>query len=239
MYACPPMPPVPCPPECPPSKPKYDPSARYYREIGTAVIGNHLIIRMEREKGKSKKLKGWDPPCDCDVIEIQRPTSTQGPKILKGTDNNRILFRVESKNAAAKIDEEDTKPQAISYEVGQCRGGPNTNNQCRTFTIYPVLDGSDAQEVHTDRVTEGNENVFMLKVKKKGISVDEPRRNVELELRTPKLPTPPAPPPEEPILKHQQPTRNVDFAQNENDTAKTMSKTKLRKIKKRGKMGKK
>lgn len=88
-------------------------------------------------------------------------------------------------------------------------------------------------------MTEGNENVFMLKVKKKGISVDEPRRNVELELRTPKPPTPPAPPPEEPILKHQQPTRNLDFTQNENDTAKTMSKTKLRKIKKRGKMGKK
>lgn len=79
----------------------------------------------------------------------------------------------------------------------------------------------------------------MLKVKKKGISVDEARRNVELELRTPKPPTPPAPPPEEPILKYQQPTRNVDFTQNEHDTAKTMSKTKLRKIKKRGKMGKK
>ena len=116
MYACPPIPPAPCPPECPPSKPKHDSPARYYREIGTAVIGNHLIIRMERKKGKSKKLKDWDPPCDCDVVEIQRPTSTEGPKILKGPDNNRILFHVEPRK-----EHEDSMPQGISYEVWKFR----------------------------------------------------------------------------------------------------------------------
>lgn len=84
--------------------------------------------------------------------------------------------------------------------MGQCRGGPYTNNQCRTFTIYPILDGPGTQEVHTDRVTEGNDNVFMLKVKKKSDSVDQPRRNVELELRTPKL----QPLPEMPQVQHQE-----------------------------------
>ncbi|XP_076759060.1 uncharacterized protein LOC143428222 [Xylocopa sonorina] len=196
MYACPPMPPTPCPPECLPSKPSYDPSAKYYREIGTSVIGNQLIIRMEREKGKSKKSGDWDPPCDCDVVEIQRPTSKEGPKILKGPDNNRILFRVESKSTESRKNNNDPIPQAISYEVGQCKGGPYTNDQCRTFTIYPVLDRAGAQEVHTDRVTDGDENVFMLKVKNKPDSEDRPRRNVELELRTPRPPTPPSQQPE-------------------------------------------
>lgn len=110
------MPPAPCPPECPPSKPSYDPCSRYYREIDTTMIGNQLIIRMEREKGKSKKSKEWDPPCDCDVVEIQRPTSKEGPKILSGPDNNRIMFRVESKSAVQK-DDDDAMTQAISYEV--------------------------------------------------------------------------------------------------------------------------
>ncbi|XP_017752775.1 PREDICTED: uncharacterized protein LOC108545588 [Eufriesea mexicana] len=203
MYSCPAMPPAPCPPECPPSKPSYDLSSRYYREIGTTMIGNQLIIRMEREKGKLKKSKEWDPPCDCDVVEIQRPTSKQGPKILSGADNNRILFRVESKSAIPK-DDDDAMTQAIAYEVGQCRGGPYTNNQCRTFTIYPILDGPGTQEVHTDRVTDGKDNVFMLRVKKKSDSVDQPRRNVELELRTPKLQPSLSEPPE---VQHRTPEK--------------------------------
>ncbi|XP_043265673.1 uncharacterized protein LOC122405193 [Colletes gigas] len=191
MYSCPPMPPAPCPPACKPKKSTRDVKSKYYREIGTAMIGNQLIIRMERDKSKSKKSRDWDPPCDCDVVEIQRPTSKEGPKILKGSDNNRILFRVESKSRIGKKDDSDSMPQAISYEVGQCRGGPNTNDQCRTFTIYPVMDRPGSQEVHTDRVTDGDQNVFMLKVKKKPASSDQPRRNIELELRTPKPPTEP------------------------------------------------
>ncbi|XP_076240938.1 uncharacterized protein LOC143183299 [Calliopsis andreniformis] len=198
MYSCPPMPPVSCPPPCPPPKPKDDACSKYYREIGTAMIGNHLIIRMERDKGKSKKGSKWDPPCDCEVVEIQRPTSKQGPKILKGADNNQILFRVQSKSHVLGKKDSDNLPQAISYEVARCKGGPNTNDQCRTFTIYPILNGSGTQEVHTDRVTEGDENVFMLKVKKKPQSTEEPKGNIELELRTPKPPPlPPVLPPAE------------------------------------------
>ncbi|XP_053977117.1 uncharacterized protein LOC128875508 [Hylaeus volcanicus] len=188
MYCCPPMPAAPCPPACPP-KPTKDSSSKYYREIGTAMIGNQLIIRMEKKKGKSKKSRDWDPPCDCDVVEIQRPSSKEGPKILKGPDNNRILFRVESKSYLSRKDDRDSMPHAISYEVGRCTGGPNTNDQCRTFTIYPVMNRPGSQEVHTDRVTEGDQNVFMLRVKKMPSSSDQPKRNVELELRTPKPPT--------------------------------------------------
>lgn len=96
-------------------------------------------------------------------------------------------------------------------QVGQCRGGPNTNDQCRTFMIYPVLNGTDAQEVHTDRVTEGNENVFMLKVKRKSEFPEQPRRNVEVELRMPTVPTPC---PEQSEVEPP-PPRKVDFTQEE------------------------
>ncbi|XP_017886287.1 uncharacterized protein LOC108628704 [Ceratina calcarata] len=193
MYSCPPMPPAPCPPDCPPSKPKDDESSKYYREIGTEMIGNRLIIRMEREKGKSRKLKDWDPPCDCDVV-IQRPTGKEGPKILKVADNNQILFRIESRSSMSKKDGNEMMPQAVSYEVGQCRGGPNTNDQCRTVTIYPVADSAGAQQVHTDRLTLDDENVFLLKVKNKPDADDKPRKNIELEMRTPKPPSPSAAP---------------------------------------------
>ncbi|XP_034179970.1 uncharacterized protein LOC117604214 isoform X1 [Osmia lignaria lignaria] len=194
MYSCPPMPSAPCPPPCPPPQPSSgDSSSKYYREIGTAMIGNQLIIRIERDKSKSKRNRDWDPPCDCDMIEIQRPTNKEGPKILKGGNNNRIVFRIQSKSQISKKTDNDDKAQAITYEMGRCSGGPNTNDQCRTFTIYPVMNSStDAQEVHTDRVTEGNENVFMLKVKKKTDSIEEPKNNIEVEVRTPIPPTPPS-----------------------------------------------
>ncbi|XP_076678256.1 uncharacterized protein LOC143374206 [Andrena cerasifolii] len=194
MHCCPSMPPPPCLPEGPPPEQPDDAFSKYYRQIGTTMIGNQLIIRMEREKGKSRKVREWDPPCDCDVVEIQRPTSKMGPRILKGADNNRILFRVQSRSHLATRDGSDDSPQAISYEVLEItisRGGRRTNDQCRTFTIHPVLNSPGRQEVHTDRVTEGDENVFMLKVKKKPESPDQPKRNIELELRTPRPPTPP------------------------------------------------
>lgn len=111
MYACPPM-----AAKCPSKEPKDD-SSKYYREIGTAMIGNQLIIRMERNKNKSKKSRDWEPPCDCDVVEIQRPSSNQGPKILKGLDNNRILFRVESRSDLSKPEDTKTMSQGITYQV--------------------------------------------------------------------------------------------------------------------------
>ncbi|XP_078033251.1 uncharacterized protein LOC144468020 [Augochlora pura] len=191
MYACPPMPQVPCPPECPPTDKSKNVGEKYYREIGTAMVGNQLIIRMEREKGRTKKLGDWIPPCDCDVVEIQRPSSKEGPKILKGPTNNQILFRIQSKTHTGKKDCPSSKPQGIYYEVGQCTEGRSKDDKCRTFTIYPVMDGPCSQEVHTDRVTEGNENVFMLKVKKKPGPADEPKKHIELELRTPQPPPQP------------------------------------------------
>lgn len=111
--ACPPA----CPSACPAAKKSNDPESKYYREIGTAMGGNQLIIRMEREKGKSKKSGEWSPPCDCDVVEIQRPTSKEGPKILRGPGNNRILFRVQSKTQVGKKEDLGHKPQGIYYEV--------------------------------------------------------------------------------------------------------------------------
>ncbi|XP_031842879.1 uncharacterized protein LOC116431497 [Nomia melanderi] len=188
-YECPAMPVAPCPPACPPAKKSNDPESKYYREIGTAMAGNQLIIRMEREKGKSKKSGDWSPPCDCDVVEIQRPTSKEGPKILKGPGNNRILFRVQSKTQVGKKEDHGHNPQGIYYEVGQCKEDRDKEDRCRTFTIYPVLDSPGSQEVHTDRITEGNESVFMVRVKKKPGVVEEPKKHIELELRTPKPPT--------------------------------------------------
>lgn len=76
-------------------------------------------------------------------------------------------------------------------QVGQCKEDRDQEDKCRTFTIYPVLDSPGSQEVHTDRITEGNESVFMLRVKKKPAVVEEPKTHVELELRTPKPITPP------------------------------------------------
>lgn len=82
------------------------------------MIGNQLIIRMEKDKSKSKrKLDQWDPPCDCDVIEIQRPTSKSGPKVLNANNNNRVLFRVQSKSHLGNKDDPVNRSQAISYEV--------------------------------------------------------------------------------------------------------------------------
>ena len=84
-------------------------------------------------------------------------------------------------------------------------------------------------------MTEGNENVFMLKVKRKSEFPDQPKRNVELELRTPTLPTP-VPEVEPP------PPRKVDFMQEEDCTrekeikeAKVEAKKEAKKVKKKKK----
>lgn len=47
------------------------------------------------------------------------------------------------------------------------------------------------QEVYSDHVTEGDQNIFLLRIKKKAEYSEQKDRNVELELRTPKPPIPP------------------------------------------------
>lgn len=79
------------------------------------MISNQLIIRLEKDKNKSKrKRKKWDPPCDC--VEIQRPTSKTGPKIINADYDDRIAFRVHS---ALRLNEKEDpyKSQTIAYKV--------------------------------------------------------------------------------------------------------------------------
>ncbi|XP_046822119.1 uncharacterized protein LOC124425611 [Vespa crabro] len=190
---CPPILVPSCPPPCSSTTKIKDPCSKYYEQIGAEMIGNQLIIRMEKDKSKSKKrLDQWDPPCDCDVIEIQRPTSKSGPKVLNASNNNRVLFRVQSKSHINKEDPINNS-QAISYEIGSCKGDKNINDECRTFTFYPSYGTPGSQEVHTDQITDGNENVCLLKIKKKPDKMEKFKRNIELELRTPRPPTPPIP----------------------------------------------
>ncbi|XP_011871303.1 PREDICTED: uncharacterized protein LOC105563911 [Vollenhovia emeryi] len=179
-------------PLCPPSSSSHllvkDVCSKYYQEIGAEMISNQLIIRLEKDKNKSKrKRKEWDPPCDC--IEIQRPTSKTGPKIINAEYDDRIVFRVHS---ALKGKEDPYKSQTIAYKVGSCRDGQG-NHQCKTITVYPQF-SSGTQEVYSDHITEGNEDIFLLRIKKKAEYSEQKDRNVEFELRTPK--PPPIPPPE-------------------------------------------
>ena len=104
-----------CPPQ-PPSSPGSD--KKYFHEVGAEMTGNQLIIRMEKDKNKrDKKKNSWEPPCDCDVIEIKRPTSTKPPRIANGGDNNQILFRIHSKAHMNKKEDPNYRPQAIAYKV--------------------------------------------------------------------------------------------------------------------------
>lgn len=93
-------------------------SPKYYQEIGAEMIGNQLIIRVEKDKNKSSKRKAgaWDPPCDCAIPEIRRPSNSQGPKIVNAGDNNQILFRIRSRTLVGK-DDPNYKPEAFAYQV--------------------------------------------------------------------------------------------------------------------------
>lgn len=89
--------------------------SKYYQEIGAEMISNQLIIRLEKDKNKQRKKRAeWDPPCDC--VEIQRPTSKTGPKIINANCDDRIVFRVHS---ASRFNEkkESYKSQTIGYKV--------------------------------------------------------------------------------------------------------------------------
>ncbi|XP_058802572.1 uncharacterized protein LOC131670724 [Phymastichus coffea] len=181
-----------CPPmsvlaeACPPTlRPKSD--SKYFHEVGAEMIGNQLIIRMEKDKSKRKRKSTWEPPCDCDVIEIKRPTSTKGPRIVNGGDNNQILFRVHSKTHLNKKSDPNYKPQAIAYKINRCNTEPD--NHCRKITVYPHLGGPISQEIYTDHITEGCEDIYLLRVKKKNdMPENGNKRNLEVELHTPKPP---------------------------------------------------
>lgn len=60
--------------------------------------------------------------------------------------------------------------------------------------MYPQKSVPGSQEVYTNHITEGNEDIFLLRVKKKSECPDQKNRNIELELRTPKAPQLPKPP---------------------------------------------
>lgn len=105
-----------CPPvsSSPPTLAK-DVCSKYYQEIGAEMISNQLIIRLEKDRNRQKKKQAkWDPPCDC--VEIQRPTSKSGPKIINANCDDRILFRVHSTSRFYEK-EESYKPQTIAYKV--------------------------------------------------------------------------------------------------------------------------
>jgi hypothetical protein len=79
------------------------------------MISNQLIIRLEKDKSRKKKREEWDPPCDC--VEIQRPTSKSGPKIINADCDDRIVFRVQSKLQLYGKEQSAYKAQTIAYKV--------------------------------------------------------------------------------------------------------------------------
>lgn len=81
------------------------------------MLSNQLIIRLEKDKSRSKKKRQeWDPPCDC--VVIQKPTRKHGPKILNAHCDDRIVFRVQSVSHLRKRDEDHVyKAQTIGYKV--------------------------------------------------------------------------------------------------------------------------
>lgn len=89
-------------------------SKKQFHEIGAEMLGNSLLIRMENRK-KRRRSDQWNPPCDCEVIEIKRPCGNEGPKIVNGGDANQIVFQIQPKSHSR--DDPNQKAQAIRYEV--------------------------------------------------------------------------------------------------------------------------
>ncbi|CAB0036249.1 unnamed protein product [Trichogramma brassicae] len=108
------------------------------------MVGNQLIIRMEKDKNKKAKLKkaSWEPPCDCDVIEIKRPSGNKGPRITNAGDNNQILFRVHSRGHLNKKDDPHYRPQAVAYKVQKKKKSSVCSVECqkRRITSPPTTD---------------------------------------------------------------------------------------------------
>jgi hypothetical protein len=64
------------------------------------------------------------------------------------------------------------------------------SHQCKTITVYPQFTAG-SQEVYSDHITEGNQEIFLLRIKKKPDVCEQDNKNVELEVRTTKHLTPP------------------------------------------------
>ncbi|XP_012287552.1 uncharacterized protein LOC105703624 [Orussus abietinus] len=159
-----------------------------FQEIAAEVIGNQLTIRMERKKNKGKRGQDqWEPPCACDIVEIKRPSTKEGPKIVNGGNNNQILFKVYSRTRIGVKEDPNYKPQTITYKVGECKGC-NDKDRCRTFIVHPQFGRPGVQEIHSDHIEGSNCNILLLKVKKKDENPEQKMQNIELELRTPKMP---------------------------------------------------
>lgn len=68
-------------------------------------------------------------------------------------------------------------------------------NVLQKFNFFPIQGGPVSQEVYSDHITSRKEDVYVLRVKKKNESGDEPNKpRLEVELHTPKL-VPKKPPP--------------------------------------------
>lgn len=83
-------------------------------------------------------------------------------------------------------------------QIGSC-SDEQDSHQCKTITVYPQFT-SGTQEVYSDHITEGDQNIFLLRIKKKAENSEQKNRNVELELRTPKPPTPLPVPTSTPVI---------------------------------------
>lgn len=123
--------------------------------------------------------------------------------------------------------------------MGSCEDEQD-KHRCETITVYPQgLDASGSQEVYSSHVTAGGQDIFLLKIKKKAESPDQRNRNVELELRTPKAPMPPAVAPlaiEPPAIAPTQPIAELIIEDaKEPDTVEQPERTKPKRMKKKKK----
>ena len=82
------------------------------------MIGNQLIIHIEKDKNKSTKrhAEKWDRPCDCEIPEIRMASSTEGPRIVNSDDYNQIVCRIRFRTLVGK-DEPNYKPEAFAYQA--------------------------------------------------------------------------------------------------------------------------
>ena len=82
------------------------------------MIGNQLIIHIEKDKNKSIKrhTEKWDPPCDCEIPEIRMASSTERSRIVNSDDSNQTVCRIRSRTLVGK-DESNYKPEAFAYQL--------------------------------------------------------------------------------------------------------------------------